>query len=263
MDVRKKRPAPQDEPDFFDIFGEDTPDAPASPEADDGSGQDGQQHKGKKALTPAERRKAHRARQGGAAKSRKRIGEKGPAGKEADGKELTENDPGAAKRRPRRRRSLRDQILRLVIKVAFIAALVFVLTQIVGGVFVAHDNNMYPAVRDGDLCITYRLGGYYNGDIVAFERDGMTTFGRVVAIAGDTIDFPAEGGYTVNGLNPYEVVFYQTLPQDPVITYPYTVGEGEVFLLCDQREEAVDSRSFGPVSELKGKVVLQLRRRGF
>lgn len=162
-----------------------------------------------------------------------------------------------------RKGRLKRKAVRLLVKAATIVAAVTILVTVVGGVFVAHDNNMYPAVRDGDLCITYRLGGYYNGDVVAFEKDGGVTFGRVVGIEGDVVDIPETGGLIINGTTPYEVMYYPTNRQDPAREYPYTVQKGELFLLCDQREDAADSRTFGAVTKPLGKVVLQLRRRGF
>lgn len=46
------------------------------------------------------------------------------------------------------------------------------------------------------------------------------------------------------------------------IVYPVTLAEDEVFVLCDYREGAKDSRYFGPVSksEIKGKVITIVRR---
>ena len=256
--TQRRSPVLQDEElDLFDVFDDDD-------NADAG-------------LTPAERRQLHRRQQDGRSTSERKRSTKHLLPRR---KPRTGRKPFAASEKPlagppqsdasqapqlmrRRKRPLGQSILRLTIKIGVIAAAAFVLTQIVGGVFVAHDNNMFPAVRDGDLCITYRLGGYYNGDVVAFERDDNITFGRVVGIPGDVIDIQEETGFTVNGMTPYEVVYYRTLPQDPAIVYPYVVRDDEIFVLCDQREDAQDSRTFGAVTKPKGKLVLQLRRRGF
>ncbi len=152
---------------------------------------------------------------------------------------------------------------RLLIKIAIIALIIYALITYVGGIFVSHDINMYPAVNDGDLAITYRLGGYYNGDIVVYEVDGINRFGRVVGIYGDVIDIQ-EGSYTINGIVPYETIYYQTHPDSTsTITYPYKVKEGEVFVLNDLRDNTYDSRTLGGINVLKGKVVLLMRRRGF
>ena len=247
MAVDKKRPDAS-EMEWLDLFEEDT-------------------------LTPAQRREAWRKKRRSGQNDRKGREKKSPEKKEKAGKPERPADAQSAedaseggkrkKRKGRRKKTLKQSALNLLLKVAAIALVIYLLTQVIGGVFVAHDNNMYPAVRDGDLCITLRLGGYYNGDVVAYEYDGMTTFGRVVGIAGDVIEVTEENGLRVNNMSPYEVVFYRTGPQDPAVTYPYRVKEGEWFVLCDQREDAQDSRSFGAITKPKGKVVLQLRRRGF
>jgi signal peptidase I len=48
------------------------------------------------------------------------------------------------------------------------------------------------------------------------------------------------------------------------VSFPYTVEEGSYFVLCDFRTASVDSRSYGtiPQSDLAGKVITLLRRRG-
>ena len=153
---------------------------------------------------------------------------------------------------------------RLVVKLIILGAMVTALLIFVGGIHVSHDNNMFPAINDGDLSITYKLGGYYNGDIVVYEAEGKKRFGRVVGIPGDVIDIAEEGRYTVNGVTPYETIYFQTRPAEvSKITYPYQVKEGEVFILNDLRENTNDSRVYGGIAELKGKVVLLIRRRGF
>ena len=181
--------------------------------------------------------------------------------------EAAEAEVKQGKSRPAKKRTpptLKQRVIRLAIRVAVIAAAAWILTHIVGGVFICHTSDMYPAVKDGDLVITYRLGTCRSTDIVVYERDGKDFFGRVIGEPGDEIDIDENGTYTVNGTRPYETVFYETkLRPSDTQTFPYTVKEGELFVLADAREEGMDSRNFGPVTETKGKVVLTLRRRGF
>ena len=157
-------------------------------------------------------------------------------------------------------------LLRFVLKLAIIGLIVWLLLTFVLGVSVCHTNDMFPAVRDGDLLITLRLQQPEKGGIVAYRHDGRRAYGRVVATAGDVVDIGEEGGYTVNGAVPYETVFYETYrAEGGAVEYPYTVGEGEVFVLCDLRENLRDSRTFGAVSlkDTEGSLVLLLRRRGW
>ena len=48
-------------------------------------------------------------------------------------------------------------LLRLVIKIGVVCAVAALLLHFVFGIFAVHTNDMYPAVRDGDLCITDSL----------------------------------------------------------------------------------------------------------
>ena len=153
-------------------------------------------------------------------------------------------------------------LLRLLSKIALIVITITTLLTFVGGVFICHDNDNFPMVKDGDLVITYRLDKYYSGDFIVYEVEGKRYFGRVVAVPGDVIDFN-ETYYTVNGLAPYEIVYYKTEVRESSVAYPYEVQDGEVFVLADFREDGRDSRLFGAVSNIKGKVVLLLRGRGF
>ena len=129
-----------------------------------------------------------------------------------------------------------------------------------------YGNNMHPAVRDGDLCIAYRLQKPYINAVVLYEWGGKTCVGRVVALEGDVIDISPEGALKINGVNPAEEVFYATIPaENAAITYPYTVESGKAFILNDFRTDTDDSRSFGAVElkAIKGNFLLSLRHRDF
>lgn len=178
---------------------------------------------------------------------------------------------GKKEKKPKKQLSEKQKTVRalrrLITKIVVVAAIVAVLLIWVGSIAVCHDNNMFPAVGDGDLIFTYKLGGYYNGDIVLYEVDGMRRIGRVVGIPGDTVDIKdKEGYYTINGTMPYETIYFATRKSvGSTIRFPYKVQEGEVFIFNDMREDTYDSRAFGAVEDeaLKGKVVLLIRRRGF
>lgn len=152
-------------------------------------------------------------------------------------------------------------IIKLLIKILVITVTGLILFNYVIGIYVCHSNDMAPAIKDGDLAITYKLRDYYYGDPIVYEKEGRTYFGRVIGTSGDTIDFN-EGGYTINGNVPYETVYYPTEVLEHGISYPINLKDGELFVLADYRTEGVDSRTFGIITEPKGIIVLLFRRRG-
>jgi len=128
------------------------------------------------------------------------------------------------------------------------------------------DPDMFPMVKDGDLVMYYRLDKDYTaGDLLLLEYKGDTEVRRVVAKAGDTVDIK-DGGLVVNGaLQQEPAIFEKTQRYADGATFPLTVGPGQVFVLGDARNNATDSRVYGPVNEKDtlGKVITIIRRRGF
>lgn len=152
-------------------------------------------------------------------------------------------------------------LLRLVIKILSIAAIVLILLNFVIGIEIVHTNDNFPSVKDGDLIVYLRLGDAYIGDLVSYKYNDETYIGRVVGMGGDEIDF-TDVGYTLNGTVQYETIYYETHPTD-AINYPYKVKDNQYFVLNDYREQCNDSREFGAIQKINGRIVLILRGRGF
>ena len=109
-----------------------------------------------------------------------------------------------------------------------------------------------------------------SNDTVVYEQDDTKRIGRVVAFGGDTVSFSDSGELIVNGNVITEEVFYPTMQDDSSnITYPYTVPEDTMFILNDYRtgtnESFNDSRKYDAIDtkQVKGKIILLVRRRGF
>ena len=134
---------------------------------------------------------------------------------------------------------------------------IFLITQ-VGG------NAMFPAVKDGDLVIAFRIQKEYaKNDVVVYTADGERHIGRIVARASDVVTMDDSGKLLVNGTNQAGEILYPTYAKEG-LTYPYAVPEGHVFVLGDYRTQTEDSRDFGPIpmENVQGKVITILRRRG-
>ena len=191
-----------------------------------------------------------------------------PEEKTAEENTSKENTPkgNTPKKKKKKKKTTKQILIGFLIKLAATALAVWLLLTSVLGVTIYYGNNMHPALRDGDLIISLRLQRPYLNAAVLYEHDGKTCLGRVVGMPGNVIDISDVGALTVNGIAPAEEVFYPTYRcETSNITYPYTVGEDKVFILNDFRSDTNDSRAFGAVdiSDVKGPVLIMLRRRGF
>lgn len=195
-----------------------------------------------------------------------------------DIQETRRKKPSAGKKRKKRVKQSRKKtvttvtkkkklgsLAKLLIKIAVLVIIVVIVLTWILGLHRMTGNNMFPFVKDGDLCIVYKLDDYTTGDVVLYRNDeGKMKLGRIVAVGGQSVDFPKDGGYTVDGYQPSEEITYQTFGADGV-KYPIDVDDDEAFIMNDFRSDTDDSRQFGGVkkSDIDGKLLFLIRRRGF
>lgn len=169
----------------------------------------------------------------------------------------------------KKKKSSKDPVIRATLKLmikftSILLVMAFIFTFIFG-IYRVNDTSMVPNVNAGDMVLYYRLDKkFIVGDTVVYEYNGKKSLGRIVAISGDEVDID-ERGFKVNNSNQYEPKIYkETLPFTEGITFPLKLKEDEVFILADNRENAVDSRLFGAVKakEISGKIFTLIRRRG-
>ena len=133
---------------------------------------------------------------------------------------------------------------------------------------------MEGGLRSGDIVACVRAGAPVlarparRGDValVRFTDNGLQrqALRRVIALAGDELSVDEDGRVTLNGQALEETyALYRSgndwnggvvVPGGPMendLEYPITVPESKLFVLCDNRENAMDSRSsrFGLVDE--------------
>jgi signal peptidase I len=147
--------------------------------------------------------------------------------------------------------------LALVLPMAFLAALVFVNRALIASGFHLYDipsTSMEPTIVRGDHIVAdlwyYRHQQPAAGDLVIAKREGIVIVKRVMAVGGNTI----RGDDTVIYVNekkleePY--VSHVGYPQDQLDTFgPVTVPAGKLFVMGDNREVSLDSRTgeVGPI----------------
>ncbi|RIX51742.1 signal peptidase I [Paenibacillus nanensis] len=127
-----------------------------------------------------------------------------------------------------------------------------------------HNVSMQNTLVEGQRLIedkwSYRFHGPKSGDIVIIngpEYDSRLVK-RVIALPGQTIDMK-DGEVYVDGVKLDEdYAKGETYPV--VVPMPYTVPAGHVFVMGDNRENSLDSRTFGAVAQdsLEGKAVFRV-----
>jgi signal peptidase I len=160
--------------------------------------------------------------------------------------------------------SVLHELLSLFAKVAAVALVCVLVTTFLYGLHRNTDADMVPAVKDGDLVVFYRIDkDYAAGDLLLLRFQGRTQVRRVVATEGDAVDV-TERGLTINGALQQELYISEKTRRDAEgADLPVTLGEREVFVLGDSRENATDSRVYGAVNtkDTLGTVIAVVRRR--
>ena len=105
---------------------------------------------------------------------------------------------------------------------------------------------------------------YVKSDVLALEYEGETQARRVIAVAGDEVDITEDGLFINGSLQQEHEIYEETVRYDTDIEFPLMVGEGQVFVLGDGRENAADSRVYGCVNveDTMGKLMMIIRHRG-
>ena len=143
-------------------------------------------------------------------------------------------------------------------------AAVFVLFRFVIGLSVIGGDSMVPHLTDGEIVVYSRLDRQLSqGDVISMRvPSGEYYVKRVIAVGGDVVDLRGGRVYVNGELLEEPWAMGETREEYGAVVYPYTVREGNVFVLGDNRVVSMDSRTFGEVNlrQIKGTIILQIGR---
>lgn len=120
---------------------------------------------------------------------------------------------------------------------------------------------MEPGLKGGQTLVIRKTQKVTQGDVIAFYYNNQILVRRVICTGGDQIEIDAQGVVSISG-KPLEEPYLKSVTLGQCnITFPYHVRTGTVFVMGDNRLEAMDSRleEIGTVPEdrIIGKVIFQ------
>ena len=153
-------------------------------------------------------------------------------------------------------RTLKSTIAILIV-VAAAAVLVATLWMPVLRIY---GSSMTPTLQDGQIVVTVKTSSFEQGDIVAFYHGNKLLIKRYIAGSGEWVNIDEDGNVTVNGETLDEPYITEKAYGETNIELPYQVPDNRIFVMGDNRDVSIDSRSttVGCIADdqIVGKVVL-------
>ncbi len=174
-----------------------------------------------------------------------------------------------------RKKRKQKELIQWIASLIIVVAIAFIIRTFVVCPVMVKGISMEPNFHHGDIVLVnrleYRFSEPKKDDIVICDYESSTNekkiIKRVIGVGGDTIDFvwTDHKYYTLelNGENVAEPYINEDMYHLGDISLPYKVGEGEYFVMGDNRNESNDSR-YAQVGTIKkknitGKVFMSLK----
>ena len=162
-------------------------------------------------------------------------------------------------RRERYKRRFRRVLRKTVDALIVVAAIAAIIATLVLPVLEIAGTSMEPNLNDGDIVLLVKTDKLETGDLCAFYYSNKILIKRVIATPGDYLWLEDDGTVFLNGTELQEPYLTEKALGECDISFPYQVPENAFFMMGDQRETSIDSRSsvIGCIStdHIIGKIV--------
>lgn len=173
-------------------------------------------------------------------------------------------------RQKERKKKARNKIINIVlnwiIRLGILAAMIwFIFAFIVGKVTISGES-MQPSYYDNEVLFYDKLSINFKNpernDVILFYKNDTYYIKRIIGLPGDTIKIDSDGNIILNGKIYEEELPYDVITDGGIASEEIKLGINEFFVLGDNRNISLDSRSsiIGIVTknEIKGTVLFSI-----
>ncbi len=178
------------------------------------------------------------------------------------GKYLRKPTEAEIKRKKDRKNQVLNHLWKWIVAAVLLAVLLLNVFTHVFQIVRYSGTGMEPTLQGGRTLVLRKTKSVETGDIIAFYYNNQILVRRVICTGGNQIEINKNGVVSIGGKILEEAYLKNTTLGQCNITFPYYVRNGTVFVMGDNRLEAMDSRleEIGTVPEdrIIGKVIFQI-----
>lgn len=156
----------------------------------------------------------------------------------------------------------RASVISTLMTLVVVAAAAILIAILVLPILRIYGQSMSETLDNGDIVVSVKTADLETGDIVAFYYNNTILVKRVIGQSGDWIDIAKDGTVSVNQVELEEPYLDKKAYGEIDISLPYQVPEGRIFVMGDNREISIDSRTMmiGCVAQeqIVGKIIYRV-----
>ncbi len=146
-------------------------------------------------------------------------------------------------KRLRRKQNSRRIFRQTIFSLLVVAAAAVLAAMLFFPIFRITGSSMEPTLNAKEIVVCLKSSRFQSGDLVAFYYNNKVLLKRVIGTAGDTIEIDDSGNVFVNGSQLDEPYITKKSLGQCDIDFPYQVPDNRIFVMGDNRETSVDSRT--------------------